>query len=126
MLIGYLTTDAVNLNLAERLAKTCKAELLMLSLREEVPEDFIDAVAYDLDYLPPEKREEVLAVLSAKRVPYPVVVHSYNLEKRQRLALRANGVLVARRLGRKAFLILCRKVHLGERAARGRPTPDLL
>jgi hypothetical protein len=126
MLIGYLTTDATNLDLAERLARACKAELLLLSMREALQEDLIDAVVYDLDYLPAEMRQEVLALLLASRVPYPVAVHSYNLEKGQRLALRATGVLVARRLGRKAFLALCRKVHLGQRAVRGRPTPDLL
>ena len=42
MLIGYLTTDAANLDLAERLAKACKAELLLLSDREESPEGFLE------------------------------------------------------------------------------------
>jgi hypothetical protein len=114
MLIAYLTTDPVNQDLAQKLAQACKSQLLVPSLGQALPEDLIDAVAYDLDYLPPSQQQEVLSALGASRAPYPVAVHSYNLEREQRLALRKNGVLVARRLRMGLFKQLCRNAMPGQ------------
>jgi hypothetical protein len=118
VLIAYLTTDAVNQDLAQRLAAAHAAEVLLPRLGEPLSADSVDAIAYDLDFLPREQRRGVLSVLSAGRAPYPVAVHSYCLEAGQRRALRKTGVLVTRRLGRRMFEKLCHKALLRQQPGR--------
>src|SRR6516165_4663901 len=100
MRIAYLTTDEVNRAWAEELADRT-AHTLTLSLGP--PDQQVDAVVYDLDYLPIDVREHVLTTLQARRPALPVAVHSYNLEDECIEALQHNGVLAYRRLQSKVF-----------------------
>jgi hypothetical protein len=52
-LIAYLTTDEVNLDLADRLATECGAILYPLSFRDGPPNGAFEAVLCDWDSLPP-------------------------------------------------------------------------
>jgi hypothetical protein len=103
MWCAYLTLDEVNQDLAQRLAAAAGVRLEVLSLRDAAPAGQFEAVLYDLDFLPPDCREALLADLRAQRWIEPVAVHSYQLSPRQIVALRRSGVIVARRLGRKVF-----------------------
>src|SRR5262249_18156562 len=58
VLIAYLTTDEVNLDLADRLATECGATLYPLSFQDGPPSGAFDAVLYDWDYLSPPWRQQ--------------------------------------------------------------------
>jgi hypothetical protein len=109
MQIAYLTPDEVHRDLAVRLAEDCGATVQPLSPNDPLPTEQFDAVLYDLDYLPPAQRQELLVDLAASSAtrPVPVGVHSYNLDD-QVSALRRHGVVVARRLGPGVFRSLSR------------------
>ena len=113
MLFAYLTLDEVNQELAGMLADAAGVELDATDFRDACPDRQFDAVLYDLDYLPNDRREALLAALTAGRMAEPVAVHSYRLSVRQARALRQQGVIVARRLGPKLFA----------RLLAGRPRP---
>ena len=111
MRFAYLTTDDVNLSLALRMAADCDASLEGLSLRDAPPAGRFDAVLYDWDYLPPDKRREVLSELQSGPLTCPVALHGYNLGEDQVEALRRQGAVVSRRLEAKLFLALRRAVR---------------
>jgi hypothetical protein len=96
--IAYLTTDELNEAEAAQLADECRVEIHPLLLRDPPPNGEFDAVLYDLDYLPVERRQVVLAELLAGPPHSRVGVHSFNLDEEQEEALRRNHVVVARRL----------------------------
>jgi hypothetical protein len=96
MRYAYLTHDDVNRDLAARLAAGVGVELEPLTMRDD-PRRF-DAVLYDLDFLPADDRDRLLAQLSSDRANRPAAVHGYGLSARQRRTLRRRGVTVARRL----------------------------
>jgi hypothetical protein len=110
MRIAYLTTDEVNPDLARRWAQTCGCEVIPLSPRDPLPDGEFDAAIYDLDYLLPPLREQVLTSLLSRPLHCPAAVHSFNLRKRQATALRTRGVLVRRRLERGILMRLRREV----------------
>jgi hypothetical protein len=120
MLIAYLTTDEVNQDLAMRMAEECGTTLALLSLRDGPPDGRFAAVLYDLDFLPPLQRQEVLGELLAGPSSHPVAVHSYNLEEDQVKALAENQVLVHRHLEPEVFQILCQAA--GQARTAGCPT----
>jgi hypothetical protein len=119
MLFAYLSLDEVNQALAERFAARRGASLDVLSFRDAAPAGQFDAVFYDLDSLPADRRRAILAELTTNKVAWPVAVHSYSLTRRQAGALRLQGVLVARRLGPGLFARLLQ-------AARGEPVATVL
>jgi hypothetical protein len=106
MHFGYVTTDDLNLDLATRLAEDCEIELYSLSPQEAVPQESLDAMLYDWDYVPPDLRREVLSRLVTRQFPYPVALHSYNLDAKQVRALRRHGVIVYPRLNATVFRLL--------------------
>ncbi len=112
MLVAYLTTDPTNQELAAAFAARCGATLCPLFPRDERPDGRFDAVLYDLDYLPPRLREEVLTELLANPPDPPAGVHTYNLGEEEVKALSTRGVVVFRRLRPALFRIL-----LGQRPA---------
>ena len=114
MFIAYLTLDEVNQDLAPRLAEACRATVHAWTPREALPAGAVDAVLIDLDSLPPQERQSILSGLLTRTAPYPVAVHSYNLEEGQVEALHHKGVAVHRRLT-PALLR-----HLGRRVRQGR------
>jgi hypothetical protein len=108
MLIAYLTTDDLNLALARQIADDHGATLFPLSFQDAPPDHRFDAVLYDWDYLPTDKRQEIQGDLLAANLPCPVALHSYHLAKKQAKALRQNGVIVAHRLDPDLFLLVRR------------------
>src|SRR5262245_66051253 len=111
MRIAYLSIDEVNLDLARRWAKTCHCEVVRWPPREVVRNGDIDAAIYDLDFLPPLLRQQVLTNLLRGPRHGPVAVHSYNLSEQQVSDLRARGVHVRRRLEREVLVLLRRDVR---------------
>jgi hypothetical protein len=108
MNLAYVSTDEVHQDLAYQLARAYRVDVHLLTPTDRVPER-LDAVIYDLDYLPPEDREHVLDRLIGSPANGLVAVHGYNLFGDQAKALKRNGVLVRRRLGRNLFRALLRR-----------------
>lgn len=106
MRIAYLTTDEVNSDLAQCWANTYDCEVIPLSPNDPRPGEEFDAAIYDLDYLTPPVRQQMLNYLFSGPLPIPAAVHSYNLPQRQVKDLCAHGVLVRRRLKRGIFASL--------------------
>jgi hypothetical protein len=107
MRVAYLTTDEVNEWTALQLAEACGATLYPFEPRDTLPEVRLDAVIYDLDYLPAELRQGVLAECLAGPPSGVVGMHSYNLEEDQMETLARHGVVVSQHLSRELFLLLC-------------------
>jgi len=110
MLFAYLSLDEVNQDLAQRLVAAVGGTLDVLSFRDAAPNGQFDAVVYDLDSLPVDRRHAIVANLQAGPVSGPVAVHSYNLRGRQARALRGQGVLVSKRLRPALFAVLTQRV----------------
>jgi hypothetical protein len=106
MRIAYLTTDEVNQDLATQMAAECGVTLVPVTPQAPSPDGQFDAVVYDLDYLPPDQRQQILTDLSSHPVGRRVAVHSYRLADEQTETLCDNGVLVYRRLEPELFLLL--------------------
>jgi hypothetical protein len=106
MLVAYLTTDEVNLDLARRLAEACGATLYPLAFWESSLDGQLDAALYDWDFLPPSNRQEVLNGLHSGPLPCPVALHGYCLEEGQEEALHRRGIAVHRRLEPEVFQVL--------------------
>jgi hypothetical protein len=116
MRVAYLTTDEVNEHLALSMAAACDIELVPQAPREPAPDEEFDAVLYDWDYLPPEHRQELRERLRAGRGPGRVIVHGYNLGKKEVAAWRQQGIAVFRRLESKVFRALLRAARLRVRS----------
>ena len=110
MLIAYLTTDEVNQDLAMLMAEECGQALCLLSLSHARPNGEFDAAVYDLDHLPAQRQQALLAEMLAGRAAHPVAVHSYNLEDECVEALRGQAVAVYRALQPELFQLLARAV----------------
>ena len=80
MLVAYLTTDEVNEALALRMATECGITLCPLALQASAPDGDFDAVLYDWDYLPVERRQTVLEDLVGAQTPDLAALHGYHLE----------------------------------------------
>jgi hypothetical protein len=111
--IAYLTIDEVNESLAGPMAAACGLELEPRSPRDWTDPHAFDAVVYDLDFLPPRLRQEVLQPLLAGPVRVPAALHSYHLEEEEAETLRRNGVVVERRLDVWLFEALAAAVSAG-------------
>jgi hypothetical protein len=126
MRIAYWTVDEVNLSLAWGLGEIYDATIDQVMGREKDSTQDADAILYDLDFLPPTMREEILSCLILSRPTVPVAVHSYNLEESQVELLVAQGVAVYRHLEAVVFgnlhaavlhvpVVAFRKTHREER-----------
>jgi hypothetical protein len=125
MRIAYLTMDEVNLNLAEEMAAACGLTLCPLSPKDSAPDEEFDAVLYDWDSWPADRKQDVLAQLPAGRRACAVAAHGYNLGDCQAKALRRNAVAVFRRLQPRVFRSLRRAIHTARAAqARRRNSQD--
>jgi hypothetical protein len=103
MLIAYLTTDEVNQHLALQMAAEYGLMLCLLGPCDHLHGAAFDAVIYDWDYVPLERQQQILTELLSGPVPYPVAVHSYNLEEDQVEALVRQDVAVYRCLQAEVF-----------------------
>jgi hypothetical protein len=117
MRIAYLTIDEVNRDTAKRAARQCGAILSPLLPRDPPPDGRFDAAVYDFDYLPAAERRSVLDALCKSPLPHPAAVHAYHLERSERLALRAAGVIVRRRLGLALIRALRQACYRSRRSA---------
>jgi hypothetical protein len=116
MRVAYLTTDEVNEHLAVTMAAACDIQLVPRAPRETPPDGEFDAVLYDWDYLPPEQRQELRERLHAGHGPGRVIVHGYNLSKKEVAAWRQQGIAVFRRLESKVFRALLRAARVRVRS----------
>jgi hypothetical protein len=108
MLIAYLTVDEVNEDLALRLAEECGVTVYPLTAADPPPNGQFAAVLYDLDSLPSERREAVLAELRSGAPGCPVGVHSYDIDDGEAERLGHKGIAVGRRLESGLFTALRR------------------
>jgi hypothetical protein len=111
MRFAYLTTDEVNLDLALRVAEECNLAFDAVSFQEPLSDGRFDAVIYDWDYLPPDKRRELLAQLLSGPLAQPLALHSYNLSQEEVDALRGQGAIVSRHLASAVLRELRRAVN---------------
>jgi hypothetical protein len=125
MRIAYLSTDEVNVHLAEAMASVCGLTLCPLAPKDSPLKEEFDAVLYDWDSWPADRKQEVLAQLPAGRRACAVAVHGYNLEDGQAEALRRHTVAVYRRLQPRVFRSLRRAIRaVYASQARGRSSQD--
>ncbi len=117
MRIAYLTTDEVNLHLAEEMAAACGLTLCPLAPKDPPPDGEFDALLYDWDHWPAEQLREVMAELLGGGLPHAVAVHGYNLGDGRAEALRQHTVAVYRRLQPQVLRFL-RRAARTMRAAR--------
>jgi hypothetical protein len=124
MRIAYLSTDEVNVHLAEAMASACGLTLCPLAPKDLPPNEEFDAVLYDWDSWPVDRRQEVLAQPPSVRPACAVAAHGYNLEDGQAEALRRNAVVVYRRLRPRVFRFLLRAIRAVRASqALGRSSP---
>jgi hypothetical protein len=126
MRVAYLTTDEVNEESALQMAQECGITLCPLAPKDGPPGHEYDAVLYDWDSWPAERRQEALAEMLAGPLPHAVALHGYNLDDGQAETLRRHTVAVYRSLRPRLFRFL-RRAIVTIRAAKapGRaPQPD--
>lgn len=101
MRIAYVTHDDVN---AFQAAQEATRTGIGLVLTRSYPSIGVDAVVYDLDFLP---SETFARLLSDDKLPAgQIAVHSYNLDAAQQARLRQHGIVVSRRLDKRLFACL--------------------
>jgi hypothetical protein len=96
--LAYLTTDEVNEDTAVRMGAKQDAIVVPFYPRDTPPNEEYDAVLYDLDFLPTERRGKILNDLLSAPAGKPVALHSFNVDDRLRHDLQCKGVNVFRRL----------------------------
>jgi hypothetical protein len=124
MRIAYLTTDEVNKDLALRLGTQWEVTVSPLEPRDPPPDGEFDAVLYDWDHWPVDRRPQALTDTSAQPMRQPVAVHGYGLEQEQARALRRSGVLLFDRLESRTFLDLQRTVSQARAVRERQETVD--
>jgi hypothetical protein len=125
MRIAYLTTDEVNKDLAVRLAAQWHMTVCPLEPRDSPPDGEFDAVLYDWDHWPADRRPRAVTHASARPLRQPVALHGYGLEPDQARALRRCGVLLFARLEPRTFLELQRAVNQARVIREREETVDL-
>jgi hypothetical protein len=96
--IAYLTHDDVNAAVARRAARELGLELTQFPVKDDDLTVLADVLLLDLDHLPPEFKSDLLRRAGNGSIRKGLAVHSYHLSPAEARALRAAGVLVARRL----------------------------
>jgi hypothetical protein len=126
MRVAYLTTDEVNQSAALLMAQEHGITICPLEPRDGPPGNEYDAVLYDWDSWPADRRQEAMADLLASPVPHALAVHGYNLDDDAAEQLRRRTIAVYRRLQPRVFRFL-RLAVATVRTARERervPHPD--
>jgi hypothetical protein len=91
MRIAYLSTDEVNKDLALRLAAQWEVTVCPLEPRDPAPDGDFDAVLYDWDHWPTDRRPKVLTHTAAGPIRQPVALHGYSLGRARRGRCAAAG-----------------------------------
>jgi hypothetical protein len=98
MQIAHITTDEVNQALASRVARSLGAVMIPLGPVEKPTHVRFDAVLWDLDRLPRDRRRAILDEIRSEATALPTAVYGYCLSEQQAAQLRFHGVAVAQRL----------------------------
>jgi hypothetical protein len=112
MLVAYLSIDEVNQALATEMALACSVTVHPVWPRDPPPNGEYEALLYDWDSWPAERRKQVLEGLADGPPHRPAAVHGYNLTEDEAEALRRYGVAVHRSLRPEVFERLRRAVVL--------------
>jgi hypothetical protein len=125
MRIAYLSTDEVNKDRALRLAAQWQVTVCPLEPRDPSPDGEFDAVLYDWDHWPADRRPKGLTHTAAGPRRQLVALHGYRLGQAQARALRRGGVLLFDRLESRTFLDLQRAVNQARAIREQQETVDL-
>jgi hypothetical protein len=98
MRITYVSTDEVNQALVARMAAECGAVVDTVLPQNSTPDGRFDAVLYNLDDVPRDRRSALLEELCRAKPGRPTAVHGYDLTDKQARALNRGGVATARRV----------------------------
>jgi hypothetical protein len=98
MRIAHITTDEVNQALALQVARPLGVTVTPLGPGELSKHVLFDAVLYDLDRVPPDRRPALLDEIRSEKTAVPMAVYGYCLSETQAAELRFHGVAVAQRL----------------------------
>ena len=98
MRIAHVTTDEVNQALAVHKATPLGAIVTQLTIEDILADEQFDAVLFDLDRVPPDRRQALLDEIRSKVTELPLAVYGYCLSEEQAAQLRFHGVAVAQRL----------------------------
>ncbi len=98
MRIAHVTTDEVNLALGVEAASPLGASMTPLGPGEMSTHFLFDAVLYDLDRVPPNRRAALLDEIHSEMADRPMAVYGYCLSEEQAQKLRFHGVAIAQRL----------------------------
>ena len=80
MRIAHVTTDEVDQELAVQAASPIGATMTPLGPEEDMSTHFLfDAVLYDLDRVPPDRREAILDGIRSETTNRPMAVYGYCL-----------------------------------------------
>jgi hypothetical protein len=83
MRIAYVTTDEVNRALAARIARPLGAAVTPLHPESVQPSGRFDAILYDLDRVPVDRRPALLEEILSGPPGRPWAVHGYALSEEQ-------------------------------------------
>jgi hypothetical protein len=106
MLVAYLTTDAVNEDLALQMADECGVTLYPYTFNGALPNGRLDAILFDWDSLPLQRRQTILFESLADPSFLPVAVHGCGLEEEEIETFHQDGVAVFHRLEPELFKTL--------------------
>jgi len=98
MRIAHITTDEVNQALAVQAAGPLGAIVTPLGPEAISTHVLFDAVLYDLDRVPPDRRQALVDEIRSETTALPMAVYGYCLSEEQAGKLRFHGVAVAQRL----------------------------
>jgi hypothetical protein len=97
MRFAHVTTDEVNQALAIQAARAVGAIVTAIGSAEIPAHAGFDAVLYDLDRVPLDRREMLLDEIGSDGNGVPLAVYGYCLSEAQAQKLRFRGVAVAQR-----------------------------
>jgi hypothetical protein len=109
--IAHVTTDEVNQALAVQVAKPLGAIVTPLGPDEISRLGQFDAVVYDLDRVPPDRRGPLLDQIRSETSAVPMAVYGYCLSEEQAGELRYHGVAVGQRLHARLIRTLANAVR---------------
>jgi hypothetical protein len=98
MRIAYFSNDELDQALAAGMARECGAVICPRNPQDPSPDGPFDAVLYNLDDLPRDRRAVLLDELCHAKPGRPTAVHGYDLTEEQARALDRHGVAASRRL----------------------------
>jgi hypothetical protein len=114
--VFQLTTDPVHASLGQDWCEAAGLDVQTLFPKDGLFPADVEGLVIDLDHLGQTllERAQFVYRLCLTRLPYPVAVHSYDLEPEQIPGLRARGVVVFRRLEPALFQRLARAIKVSK------------